>query len=114
MRADYNVYELDFPNRSTAAMVFVNDDGSFDVYLNTLLPEERRRRALEHELRHIEKEHFYAELPLELAERQADGESVNIVLHTPAGELPHFYSESSFAHWLKNVCVQSHVDLGAL
>ena len=111
MRADYNVFELPFPNRSTPAMVFLNEDGSFDIYLNTLFPPSRRKAALEHELRHIKAEHFYAEVPIAQAERQAEGESVNIVLHSPQSALPHFYSEPSFAHWLKNVCIQTHSDL---
>lgn len=111
MKADYNVFELAFPNRSTPAMVFLNEDGSFDIYLNALYPHAQRRTALEHELRHIKAEHFFADVPVSLAERQAEGESVNIVLHSPQNTLPHFYSEPAFAHWLKNVCLQTHADL---
>ena len=111
MRDDYNVFEIPFPNRSSAAMVFLNDDGSFDIYLNTLYPQQRRQEALKHELRHINAEHFYADVNIRQAERQAAGEGVNIVLHAPNETLPHFYSELSFAHWLKNVSIQTHADI---
>ena len=36
-----------------------NDDGSFDIYINSRLSPLRQQETLEHELRHIRHEHFY-------------------------------------------------------
>lgn len=43
------------------AVTLPNDDGTFDIYINASLPELLQNRALEHELRHIKKDHFYNE-----------------------------------------------------
>ena len=47
-----------------------NDDGSFDVYINSRLSPTRQQETLEHELRHIRHEHFYLDMPVENMERQ--------------------------------------------
>ena len=62
-------------------------DGSFDIYINSLLSPARRQEILEHELNHIRQEHFYLDMPISLMERQANGEHVNVVLHPPEGYL---------------------------
>ena len=72
-KGEYYVRRLKFPNRSVRACVIPNDDGSFDIYLNTLWPESVLAEALEHELRHINGEHFYLESPIEQAEAEAAG-----------------------------------------
>ena len=41
------------------AVTLPNDDCTFDVYVNLNLPEELQVKALEHELKHIRKDHFY-------------------------------------------------------
>lgn len=53
------------------AVTIPNDDGTFDVYINANLPEERQNRALEHELEHIRKDHFYNDDPVWLNEQEA-------------------------------------------
>lgn len=53
------------------AVVLPNDDGTFDIYINSNLPEELQNRALEHELKHIRKDHFYNDDPVWLNEREA-------------------------------------------
>lgn len=50
-----------------------NSDGTFDVYINSTMSPERQRRVLDHELRHISRDHFYSERPVEELEREADG-----------------------------------------
>lgn len=98
MAEEYYVRYLDFPNRSVKAATFPNDDGSFDIYINTLLPESEQRRALEHELEHIRRGHFYSEAPIEQKEAEADG------LPRPSGEkkrrIPVFDSAEALADWL--------------
>ena len=41
------------------AVVVPNDDSTFDIYINSTLPEETQIKALEHELEHIRRDHFY-------------------------------------------------------
>ena len=71
--ADYFVYRIPFANRANPAMTFVNDDGTFDIYLNTLFDDARLARELRHELIHIEHDHFYSNAPIESLEREAKG-----------------------------------------
>lgn len=51
------------------AVVLPNDDGTFDIYINSRLPEELQHKALEHELTHIRRDHFYNDDPVWLNER---------------------------------------------
>ena len=89
-----------------------NDDGTFDIYINARLPQEKQEEVLAHELRHLEAEHFYVDIPLRVAEQQADtGKMYEEVFHPPAGTIPHFYSLDSFGHWIQTICAQKHVDL---
>lgn len=53
------------------AVTLPNDDGSFDIYINNALPELLQNRALEHELRHINMNHFYNEDPVTQNENEA-------------------------------------------
>ena len=57
--------------QTVRAVVLPNDDGTFDIYLNSILPEELQRSALEHELKHIRKDHFYNDDPVWLNEEEA-------------------------------------------
>ena len=50
-----------------------NSDGTLDIYINTLLSEEGRRRALAHELRHARGNHMWVSRPVALDERLAEG-----------------------------------------
>ncbi|MBQ3504266.1 MAG: hypothetical protein IJA75_06155 [Oscillospiraceae bacterium] len=56
---------------SVRAVVLPNDDGTFDIYINARLPEELQRAALQHELKHIRKDHFYNDDPVWLNEKEA-------------------------------------------
>ena len=91
-----------------------NDDGSFDIYINSRLSPARQQETLEHELRHIRHGHFYLDMPLRRMERQAEGEALNVVLRPPAGMIPCFASEEALARWLNALSAQAGVDLGAL
>lgn len=49
-----------------------NDDGTFDVYINSTLCQKRQQGALRHETEHIKKDHFYDDIkPIELVEHEA-------------------------------------------
>lgn len=54
------------------AVTLPNNDCTFDIYINANLPEEWQRQALDHELEHIRKDHFYNEDPVWLNEREAN------------------------------------------
>ena len=41
------------------ACVTPNDDGTFSIYVNALLSENARERAVQHEIEHIAKDHLY-------------------------------------------------------
>lgn len=51
-----------------------NDDGTFDIYINSLLSEDRKQNRLQHEIKHIQKDHFYKEKSVALCEMEANGE----------------------------------------
>lgn len=53
------------------AVTLPNTDCTFDVYINCSLPEELQQAALEHELNHIRKDHFYDCNPVWLNEQEA-------------------------------------------
>ena len=103
---DYYVSLVALPLRVEGVTV-PNSDGSFSVYINSALPEERRTQVLEHELRHIAAEHFYVDMPVECMERQAGGEALNLALHPPQGKLVHFTSEDALAGYVRRLAMQS-------
>lgn len=99
MTSDYYIRRLPFPNRSVKAATFPNDDGSFDIYLNTLYPASVQEAALRHELEHIRLGHFYSDKPIREKENEADG-----ILPTQAEEharaIPLFTSPEALADWV--------------
>lgn len=110
---DYFVRLVELPLR-VEGVTLPNSDGSFSVYINSLLSEDRRAEVLRHELRHIAAEHFYTEMPVEYMERQACGEAINLVLHPPAGKLVHFPSEAALAAYVRRLALQVGVKLPCL
>lgn len=102
---DYYLRLVELPVR-VEGVTLPNADGSFNIYINSLLSEEKRRHVLEHELRHIEKDHFYLEMSVRQMERQAGGENVNLALHPPAGMLAHFSCEDDLAFYVRRLLRQ--------
>lgn len=98
MTEEIFVRYLDFPNRSVKAATFPNDDGSFDIYVNTLYPESIQHQALEHELEHIRRGHFYSEAPIEQKEAEADG--LPLPPEPKHRSVPVFDSPAALADWL--------------
>ena len=103
---DYYVRLVELPRRVEGVTV-PNNDGSFSVYINSLLSDTQRQIVLDHELEHIRKEHFYIDIPVERMERQADGEHINAALHPPDGKIAHFFSEKALAQYIKNLAAQT-------
>ena len=103
---DYYVRLIALPVRVEGVTV-PNSDGSFSIYINSVLSEQKRSAVLEHELRHIRAEHFYLDMPVENMEPQACGEPLNIALHPPAGTIAHFPSEAALASYVGRLAAQS-------
>ena len=49
----------------------LDEDGNYNVYINARLSFEERKKTLAHELRHINKEHFYSDLSVADCEQEA-------------------------------------------
>jgi len=49
----------------------LDDDGNYNVYINARLTYEQRQTVLAHELRHINKGHFYDNRPVVEDEEEA-------------------------------------------
>lgn len=107
---DYYVRLVSLPTRVEGVTV-PNADGSFSVYINSALSEEKRADVLSHELRHIREEHFYLDMPVERMERQACGETLNPALHPPAGQIALFKSEKALAAYVRRLKLQSETRL---
>ena len=100
MRDDLCIRFLPFPNRAARAAVMPNAEGSYDILVNTLYPEETQRRALEHELEHLRREHLDRGESVWLQEAEARGEEAewrSICCYTPAGILEEFIPAASRA-----------------
>ena len=63
-----------------------NEDGTFSVYINALYDDDTRRRALEHELEHLARDHFYKPESVALQEAEADGKPISPPV--PVSEAP--------------------------
>lgn len=82
--ADYFVRLVPFPPGAIDGCVTPNDDGTFSVYLDSNVSRERQFVALDHELNHIEFDHFYEDKPQEQMEREADtGVKENTIIEKP-------------------------------
>lgn len=69
---DYNLHFVKFANKANPALAVENEDGTFDIYLNTLYDTISLQSAIPHELVHITADHFQSDLPVDTLERQAD------------------------------------------
>ena len=98
MTSEFYIRRLAFPNRSVKAATFPNDDGTFDIYLNTLYPEDVQEQALRHELEHIRLDHFYSDKPIAEKEAEADGLTPPDADKTQT--IPLFRSPDEFARWV--------------
>ena len=52
------------------AVVALDENGDYNIYVNTLLSQDERIRAFEHERSHIAAAHFYTELPAAVCEKE--------------------------------------------
>lgn len=70
---DYFVRRVRFPNTANWAAVTPNDDGTYDIYINDAIDDEKQVQAFLHELAHLERGHFYTCASAAVCERQTEG-----------------------------------------
>ena len=68
---EYYVRLVELPPTVNGTVV-PNPDGTFEIYLNSLLPPARQQECLDHEIRHILRDHFYSEQSVAACEAEAD------------------------------------------
>lgn len=51
------------------AFTILDCDGNYNVYINDQLGYDAQRKAYKHELTHIERDDFYNQTPIDVAER---------------------------------------------
>lgn len=61
---DYFVYYEVLPRR-VRGMVTVNEDCTYTIIINSLLPDSQKRKTYEHEVNHIENDDFYNGKPIQ-------------------------------------------------
>ena len=96
-------------------MTIENPDGTFDVYFNLLYEVEQLRAELDHELRHILDKHFELDVPVQLAELQAEGGALDIISAAKKrGKIIEFKSPQAFARYIQILAEQRQVDLSGI
>lgn len=109
---DYFVRYLPLDNTKNPAVVCMNDDGTFDIYLNSLCSDEKCREGLEHELRHIELDHFYSDKDIYTIEAEAHGKRiVEPYIGNQKGYITEFNSLEAFNKYIQWLCELKHVKL---
>lgn len=112
---DYFCHFVKFANRANPALTVVNPDGTHDIYFNLLYEMEQLRAELPHELRHILDRHFEIEIPVELAEAQAESGRLDIISAAKErGRIVCFKSQKVFANYIRALAAQHNVDLRKL
>lgn len=77
--SDYFLHFVKLANKANPAMVVENQDGTYDVYLNTLYDSLALRDSLPHEFIHIADDHLFINLPIETIESQADARAEAVI-----------------------------------
>ena len=67
---EYRVRLVDLPPK-VGGMVSMDDEGFYNVYINSRLTWERQRKVLRHELKHIAEDDLYSTRPIEAVEHRA-------------------------------------------
>lgn len=103
---DYFVRVVQFPNAANRGAVYVNDDGTFDIYLNSRYPD--MVKGYEHEVRHLLLEHFEKNKPVAVIEKEADGAIPNLFVGNAPGHIPCFNSLEAFRNYIIPFYIQEN------
>lgn len=87
---DHYVRVLDLPP-AVRGVTVPNDDGTFSIYINALYDTDSQRRALEHELEHLARDHFYKEAPVAAQEAEANGAPPPLPVSPPEARAVRLY-----------------------
>ena len=68
------VREIPLPY-AIAGMTATDENGDYNVYINSKLPREKKLEAFQHELSHIRDGHFNDDRPVDEKEREVNGKS---------------------------------------
>lgn len=92
-----------------------NDDGTFDIYLNSNLCEARQQDRLQHEIKHVLEDHFYQEnKSVSQLEQEANGipetDSLlpDVFADSPPDMIPCFSSLDSLNNYMNAMNDQMH------
>lgn len=119
---EYFVRIVELPPKIDGVTV-PNDDGTFDIYINALLSEDRQVNRLEHEIRHICMDHFYEDMSVAVCEAEANGGArapkekkpepriSDIFAEAPPGMMPVFSSLEAFKNYVYAMREQHQKDL---
>lgn len=106
---DYFVRVVEFPNAANRAAVYTNDDGTYDIYLNSRYPD--LIEGYEHEVRHLLLDHFDTSKPISRVEKEADGAIPDLFTGRPAGHIPLFKSLEAFKDYVIPFYIQEDPNL---
>lgn len=70
MYDNYTIRLLDLPC-SVKAMVALDEDGYYNIYVNSRLSREEQRKATKHELNHMQEDDFYSHADIRDIENRA-------------------------------------------
>ena len=84
---DYWVRYREFPCTTIFAWAVSLGDGTFDVWLNTRVSEEKQMEGLRHDLKHLEDNHFYRD-DLTLEQKEAIAWGAAGLVGTETKEMP--------------------------
>lgn len=118
---DYNLRIVALPLTVLGAVVLL-DDGTYDIFLNAQIGEDMQKKALEHEIRHIDGGHLYNDiLTADQMELEADGKlqpPVEEPQRVPdvfgadkrEGYIPLFHSLDAMTAYLRALAAQKRED----
>ena len=102
---NYFVRYIEFPSK-VEGVTIPNDDGTFDIYINSVFCKAKQQAILDNELCHIRENHFYNDiLPIRQIEEEADGIKQknavlpNVFAHSPS-VIPIFNSLDVFRNYM--------------
>lgn len=115
---DYFVKFVELPIR-TEGCTIPNPDGSFEIYINSLLCEKRQKEKLKHELEHIREDHFYQDrkniftIESEASKTPAavpttsGSDLLDVFFNPPAGQIACFKSLDAMTAYIQK-CREQH------
>ncbi len=80
-----------------------NEDGTFSVYINSLYDDETQRHALEHELEHLARDHFYKAESLAIQEAEAENAAPRPVSAPPETPRRSYPSLRALERFLRSI-----------